>query len=81
MAPVEEPSAGGMEAGEPDAGGLGAGKSSYVPPHLRNGGAAGGEKMGGSRFEKDDLATLRVTNVCVSILNLMIFISLGILFD
>lgn len=81
MAPVEEPSAGGMDAGEPDAGGLGAGKSSYVPPHLRNGGAAGGEKMGGSRFEKDDLATLRVTNVCVSILNLVIFISLGILFD
>lgn len=63
MAPVEEgtAAAGGVEA-EEDAGGLGAGKSSYVPPHLRKGGAAGGEKMGG-RFEKDDLATLRVTNV------------------
>lgn len=64
MAPVEEGTAatGGAEA-EDDAGGLGAGKSSYVPPHMRKGGAGGGEKMGG-RFEKDDLATLRVTNVC-----------------
>jgi len=37
---------------------------SYVPPHLRNraGGAAAGEKMGG-KYERDDLATLRVTNV------------------
>lgn len=67
MAPVEEPSAGGVDGGEAEAGGLGAGKSSYVPPHMRNGGAAGGEKMGG-RFEKDDLATLRVTNVCFSAL-------------
>lgn len=64
MAPVEEGTAAapGAEA-EEDAGGLGAGKSSYVPPHMRKGGAGGGEKMGG-RFEKDDLATLRVTNVC-----------------
>jgi translation initiation factor 3 subunit G len=63
MAPVEEGTAAapGVEA-EEDAGGLGAGKSSYVPPHMRKGGAGGGEKMGG-RFEKDDLATLRVTNV------------------
>lgn len=67
MAPVEEgtSAAGGAEA-EDDAGGLGAGKSSYVPPHMRKGGAGGGEKMGG-RFEKDDLATLRVTNVCSAI--------------
>lgn len=46
-------------------GGLGAGGSSYVPPHLRKGGAgsaAGGERMGG-KYERDDLATLRVTNV------------------
>ncbi|CAG8156475.1 unnamed protein product [Penicillium salamii] len=64
MAPVEEGTAGapGVEA-EEDKGGLGAGNSSYVPPHMRKGGAGGGEKMGG-RFEKDDLATLRVTNVC-----------------
>lgn len=49
-------------AGE-TAGGLGAGGSSYVPPHLRKGGAAAtGERMGG-KFERDDLATLRVTNV------------------
>jgi translation initiation factor 3 subunit G len=67
MAPVEEPTAGGAaDTGEADAGGLGAGKSSYVPPHMRNGGSGGGDKMGG-RFEKDDLATLRVTNVCVSV--------------
>lgn len=68
MAPVEEgtAAAGGVEA-EDDAGGLGAGKSSYVPPHMRKGGAGGGEKMGG-RFEKDDLATLRVTNVCFAII-------------
>lgn len=47
-----------------DKGGLGAGGSSYVPPHLRKGaaGAGGGERMGG-KFERDDLATLRVTNV------------------
>lgn len=42
--------------------GLGVGGSSYVPPHLRKGGAATGERMGG-KFERDDLATLRVTNV------------------
>ncbi|KAF2662423.1 eIF-3 RNA-binding subunit [Lophiostoma macrostomum CBS 122681] len=45
----------------PETGGLGAGGSSYVPPHLRGRGGAG-EKMGG-KFERDDLATLRVTNV------------------
>jgi translation initiation factor 3 subunit G len=43
-------------------GGLGMGGSSYVPPHLRKGAAAGGDKMGG-KYERDDLATLRVTNV------------------
>lgn len=65
MAPVEE-STGAGDMGVDDekaAGALGAGSSSYVPPHLRKGGAGGGEKMAG-RFEKDDLATLRVTNVC-----------------
>ena len=47
----------------PQAGGAGAGSGSYVPPHLRGrGGASAGEKMGG-KFERDDLATLRVTNV------------------
>ncbi|RDW58089.1 eukaryotic translation initiation factor 3 subunit G [Coleophoma cylindrospora] len=67
MAPVGEEGSADVAAGPGDepasaAGGLGAGKSSYVPPHLRNGGG-GGEKMGGGKFERDDLATLRVTNV------------------
>ncbi|KAJ6108480.1 hypothetical protein N7523_009803 [Penicillium sp. IBT 18751x] len=63
MAPVEEPT-GGAEGGaeEDKTGTLGQGSGGYVPPHMRKGGAAAGEKMGG-RFEKDDLATLRVTNV------------------
>ncbi|XDG10387.1 hypothetical protein ABKA04_010002 [Annulohypoxylon sp. FPYF3050] len=50
----------------PAAGAAGAGKKgSYVPPALRGDrGAAGGERMGGSKYgERDDLATLRVTNV------------------
>jgi len=68
MAPVgEEPA--DVAAGPADTaegpGGLGSGKSSYVPPHLRNGGAASGagDRMGGGKYERDDLATLRVTNV------------------
>ncbi|KAI4834224.1 translation initiation factor 3, RNA-binding subunit, partial [Aureobasidium sp. EXF-8845] len=51
-----------LAAGGPAKGAAGAGGSSYVPPHLRNGGGATGERMGG-KFERDDLATLRVTNV------------------
>ncbi|KAI5197035.1 translation initiation factor 3, RNA-binding subunit [Aureobasidium subglaciale] len=52
-----------LAVGGPPAGGAsGPGGSSYVPPHLRKGGAATGERMGG-KFERDDLATLRVTNV------------------
>lgn len=43
------------------AGGLGAGSGGYVPPHMR-GKMGGGEKMGG-KFDRDDSATLRVTNV------------------
>lgn len=64
MAPVEETAAGGAEGGEDGAGAgaVGAGTGSYVPPHLRKGAGAGGEKMA-SKYEKDDLATLRVTNV------------------
>ena len=55
-----------MDAGMGGAaeGGLGAGGSSYVPPHMRKGGAATGERMGG-KYERDDLATLRVTNVSI----------------
>ena len=61
-APVSDPMAEDDEGGKA-AGGLGAGGSSYVPPHLRKGGAqAAGERMGG-KYERDDLATLRVTNV------------------
>jgi hypothetical protein len=69
MAPVDEGGEGGEGAGgaggEDAAGGLGAGGGSYVPPHMRKGAAAGGERMAG-KYEKDDLATLRVTNVCLS---------------
>lgn len=52
------------DAASTSAGALGTGGGGYVPPHLRKGGAAasGGERMGG-KFERDDLATLRVTNV------------------
>ena len=52
------------------AGGGGAG-GSYVPPHLRKGGAASGERMGG-KYERDDLATLRVTNVSAVLLCRMV---------
>ncbi|KAF2835209.1 eukaryotic translation initiation factor-like protein 3 subunit G [Patellaria atrata CBS 101060] len=63
MAPegADTPADLGLDDAEP-AGGLGAGGSSYVPPHLRKGGAGSGERMGG-KYERDDLATLRVTNV------------------
>lgn len=72
MAPMDEGGAAGGADGAGDggeenaAGGLGDGRSSYVPPHMRKGAAgasnAGGERMGG-KYERDDLATLRVTNV------------------
>lgn len=52
---------GASKAGE--SGGAGV-KGSYVPPALRKGAAgAEGEKMGGKYSDRDDLATLRVTNV------------------
>ena len=61
--PVADPMA-EDEGGEKAAGGLGTGGGGYVPPHMRKGGAARGEgdRMGG-KYERDDLATLRVTNV------------------
>lgn len=67
MAPEGEPAV-GEPAEDPmaseAAGGAGMGKGSYVPPAMRKGAAASaGEKMGG-KYERDDLATLRVTNVC-----------------
>ena len=58
--PVADPMAEDDE--RPAGGSLGLGGSSYVPPHLRKGGASTGDRMGG-KFERDDLATLRVTNV------------------
>ncbi|KZF25444.1 translation initiation factor 3, RNA-binding subunit [Xylona heveae TC161] len=66
MAPMDEAGGAGDlgsggEGPEP-AGGLSGAGGSYVPPHLRRGGAATGDRMGG-KFERDDLATLRVTNV------------------
>lgn len=75
MAPVGANGAADVAAGMGDeaaaaaaaaAGGAGAGKKgSYVPPALRDGArASAGDRMGGSKFgERDDLATLRVTNV------------------
>ena len=55
--------AGEDDGGVPKEGALGSGGGGYVPPHLRKGGAAtAGERMGG-RYERDDFATLRVTNV------------------
>ncbi|KAK0745156.1 eukaryotic translation initiation factor 3 subunit G-domain-containing protein [Apiosordaria backusii] len=61
----EAGAAGGASAG---VGAAGAGKKgSYVPPALRGAGGAAaagaGERMGGKYGERDDLATLRVTNV------------------
>lgn len=56
--------AGGGDGGNAaeDVGGLGMTKGSYVAPHLR-GKKGAGETMGGNFKDRDDLATLRVTNV------------------
>ncbi|KAF2762934.1 translation initiation factor eIF3g [Pseudovirgaria hyperparasitica] len=64
MAPEGDPTPAETIDDVPESGSLGQGGSSYVPPHLRGrtGGAPTGEKMGG-KYERDDLATLRVTNV------------------
>lgn len=76
MAPMGEAGAADVAAGMGDelnpgaaaaaaaAGSAGAGKKgSYVPPALRGGARGEGERMGGKFGERDDLATLRVTNV------------------
>lgn len=56
-------SGGATRAGESSAA-AGDKKGSYVPPALRKGAGGGeGEKMGGKYSDRDDLATLRVTNV------------------
>ena len=58
-----EGGAGAADLGDGGPGGLSSGKGSYVPPHMRNGQEGAGERMGGGKYERDDLATLRVTNV------------------
>ncbi|ROW02214.1 hypothetical protein VSDG_02449 [Cytospora chrysosperma] len=74
MAPVGEAGTADVAAGMGDdvsaavaaaTGAAGAGKKgSYVPPALRKGAGGGeGERMGGKFSDRDDLATLRVTNV------------------
>ncbi len=73
MAPIGEAGAGDVAAGMGDepaaagaasAGAAGSGKKgSYVPPAMRAGAAGGGDRMGGKYSDRDDLATLRVTNV------------------
>ena len=69
MAPVGAEGGADVAAGmgdDPTPQGSAAGKKgSYVPPALRGDRAsAAGERMGGSKYgERDDLATLRVTNV------------------
>jgi translation initiation factor 3 subunit G len=79
MAPIGEAGAADPAAGMGDdllapggaagaAGTAGPGKKgSYVPPALRGdrAGAGAGDRMGGGKYgERDDFATLRVTNVC-----------------
>ena len=68
MAEDEDAAGRAMAAGRGGGGGMGGAEgSSYVPPHMRKGAAASaGDRMGG-KFERDDLATLRVTNVSFSI--------------
>jgi translation initiation factor 3 subunit G len=69
MAPVGADVAADPAAGMGDdlgaqAGGAGGKKGSYVPPALRGDRAGAGERMSGGKYgERDDLATLRVTNV------------------
>jgi translation initiation factor 3 subunit G len=59
VAPADMPD--DAPGGAGDGGSLGTGSGGYVPPHLR-GRVGAGEKMGG-KFDRDDSATLRVTNV------------------
>ncbi|KAM6533625.1 translation initiation factor eIF3 subunit g [Fusarium falciforme] len=76
MAPIGESGAADVAAGMGDepaaaaAGGAGAKKGSYVPPALRGTGGAG-ERMGSKFGERDDFATLRVTNVGAAVPRLL----------
>lgn len=73
MAPIGENGAADVAAGMGDepapagAGGPGAKKGSYVPPALRGGAAAAGAVAGSKYGERDDFATLRVTNVSIPV--------------
>ena len=61
--PGAEPAADPMAESANGGGATGGGqKGKYVPPAQRLGLTGGGERMG-SKYERDDLATLRVTNV------------------
>lgn len=67
LPPLDDVAASGSGGGDggnaaEDIGGLGMTKGSYVAPHLR-GKKGAGETMGGNFKDRDDLATLRVTNV------------------
>ncbi|KAK5998604.1 Eukaryotic translation initiation factor 3 subunit G [Cladobotryum mycophilum] len=68
MAPIGETTTSEPGTGLADEAAVGAAgsgkKGSYVPPALRGDRGGAGERMGGSKYgERDDFATLRVTNV------------------
>lgn len=70
MAPIDEAGPGAGASAPDDDGPVGgdmneAGGSRYIAPHLRKGAGGAGDKLAGSgNFrDRDDLATLRVTNV------------------
>lgn len=77
MAPVDEGAGAGagLDDEEPAVGGLSTAGGSYVPPHLRKGTAAAAAAAagggGGGKYERDDLATLRVTNVSFLLINVV----------
>lgn len=65
LAPVGEAAPEESRPESPDMGAGGGAGGSYVPPHMRNKGkdtGGGSASFGGGR-ERDDLATLRVTNL------------------
>lgn len=51
--------------------------SNYVPPHMRNKPAGAGPTERPGRPERDDLATLRVTNVSLRVLGLLFVICIA----
>jgi translation initiation factor 3 subunit G len=66
LAPDGDPGSGLAPADDPTAPeGASMKKGTYVPPGARGGGGAGEKMPGSGKYERDDLATLRVTNVSV----------------